>query len=256
MVITQTNICRRKHCSSTVSKLKGSLRLLPLRLLTVAIGCIGLFWGAANLRSGMVADSLRELETRLLRFESFDAKLAGRVLEATPEGDVSPCDTHAQHALMLLEIPAANSALQFGDGRVYEKDVDALEARTRQVLGCSPRDSLGWVIAFGLQVQHGELNEQTFQLLAMSYETSPNEAWIAVRRTALAVPVLLTASPRIQEEVLDEFENLVRRGFIEMPARAYAKASPAIRILLDSRVNKLDDASRREFSKAVQSSRS
>jgi hypothetical protein len=41
-----------------------------------------------------------------------------------------------------------------------------------------------------------------------------------------------------------------------MPARAYAKASPAARILLDSRINKLGSARRREFTEAVEQVRS
>jgi hypothetical protein len=158
--------------------------------------------------------------------------------------------------LMLLEIPIADAALRSGDGHAYDKHVASLETRTRHVLGCSPRDSLAWLVAFGLQVQHGVLNEQSFRLLAMSYETSQDEAWIAVRRTAVAVPVLLSASPAVQSRILNEFENLVRHRFVQMPARAYAKASSATRILLDSRINKLGSARRREFSEAVEQVRS
>ena len=239
-----------------MSRPTGSLRPLPLRLLTLAIGSLALVWGAASVGSGAVADDLRELEARLLQFASFSPAFAESTLEHTPERDISACDTHSQHALMLLEIPIADAALRSGDGHAYDRHVASLETRTRQILGCSPRDSLAWLVAFGLQVQHGVLNEQSFRLLAISYETSQDEAWIAVRRTAVAVPVLLSASPPVQARILDEFENLVRRRFVQMPARAYAKASPATRILLDSRINKLDSASRREFSEAVEQGRS
>jgi hypothetical protein len=239
-----------------VPKSAGSLRPLPLRLLTLAIGSLALIWGFASLGRGAVADDLRELEARLLRFSTFSTAFAEGTLEHTAERDVSACDTHSQHALMLLEIPMADAALRSGDGHAYDRHVASLEARTRLVLGCSPRDSLAWLVAFGLQVQHGVLNEQSFRLLAMSYETSRDEAWIAVRRTAVAVPVLLSASPAVQSRILNEFENLVRHRFVQMPARAYVRASSATRILLDSRINKLDSASRREFSEAVEQGRS
>ena len=240
----------------SVPRSTGSLRPLALPLLTLAVGSLALIWGAASLGSGAVADDLRELEARLLRFSSFSTAFTKQTLEQTPERDVSACDTHSQHALMLLEIPIADAALRSGDGLDYDRHVDSLEARTRHVLGCSPRDSLAWLVAFGLQIQHGVLNERSFGLLAMSYETSPHEAWIAVRRTAVAVPILLSASPAVQSRILDEFETLVRHGFLQMPARAYAKASPAARILLDSRINNLDSARRREFSEAVKQVRS
>lgn len=48
-------------------------------------------------------------------------------------------------------------------------------------MSCTPRDSFAWLLAFDFEVLHGRLNQHSFDLLAMSYRTSPNEAWIAIR---------------------------------------------------------------------------
>ena len=146
--------------------------------------------------------------------------------------DVSPCDNHAQRALLLMEIPLADAALRSGAARDYDERVRSLESRARQALGCTPRESFIWLVLFGLETGHGVLDQHAFDLLAMSYETSPNEAWIATRRIALAIPVVLAAPGPMQQKILGEFQDLVRTGFIELPARAYLRASGPIRALL------------------------
>jgi len=53
------------------------------------------------------------------------------------------------------------------------------------------------------------LNEQSFNLLAMSYETSPNEAWISIRRIIVAMPVVLAAPEPVRQKILFEFQQLI-----------------------------------------------
>ena len=123
-------------------------------------------------------------------------------------------------------------------------------------LGCAPRDLLVWLLLFGLENEHGLLDEHAFDLLAMSYDTSPNEAWIAVRRIVVAIPVVLFAPEPIQQKILTEFQNLIRHGFVEMPARSYLNASAPTRALLQSRVEELDPRSQKAFSDVLQKLRS
>jgi hypothetical protein len=96
------------------------------------------------------------------------------------------------------------------------------------------------------------LDENTFDLLKMSYETSPNEAWVAVRRIVVALPVIPAAPDGLRERVLTEFQVLIRHGFLEMPAVAYLNASTQIRPLLQARVDELSAAEKAEFLRAVE----
>lgn len=228
--------------------------MLVLRYLTIVIGCAGLAWGVLNATRGETADDFRELESRLLQFETFNQATAAGALASALAWDVSPCDNHAQHALLLMEIPLADAALRSGAAHDYDARVRSLESRARQALGCTPRDSFVWLVLFGLESGHG-LDQHAFDLLAMSYETSPNEAWIATRRITLAVPVVLSASGPMQQRILGEFQDLVRNGFIELPARAYSRASGPTRALLQSRIEQLDASRQKAFADAVQQQR-
>jgi hypothetical protein len=237
------------------TKQQPRFRRLLLRALTTAIGCAGLAWGLFNAPRGEAADDYRELESRLLQFETFNQTTAAGALASALAWDVSPCDNHAQHALLLMEIPLADAALRSGAARDYDERVRSLETRARRALACTPRDAFLWLALFGLETAHGVLDERAFDLLALSYETSPNEAWIAIRRIMLAIPVALSAPGPMQQRILDEFQGLVSNGFYELPARAYARASGPTRALLQSRIDKLDAPRRRAFSEALQKQR-
>lgn len=232
-----------------------SRHLAVLRCLTVIVGCAGLAWGLLNAARGEVADDFRDLESRLLQFETFTPATAAGTIASARTWDVSPCDNHAQRALLLMEIPLADAALRSGAARDYDEHVRSLQSRARAALGCTPRDSLIWLVLFGLESGHGRLDQHAFDLLAMSYETSPNEAWIATRRITLAIPVVLAAPEPMQQRILGEFQDLVRNGFIELPARAYLRASERTRILLQSRIEQLDASRQKAFADAVQKQR-
>jgi hypothetical protein len=81
----------------------------------------------------------------------------------------------------------------------------------------------------------------------MSYETSPYEAWIAVRRVTVAVPVILSAPETLQERILEEFQYLVQKRFYEMPVRAYLNAPPAVRALLQTSIDQLGAKEKEAF---------
>jgi len=63
--------------------------------------------------------------------------------------------------------------------------------------------------------------------------------------------MVLSAPAPIQQRILDEFQGLVSNGFLELPARAYVRASGPTRALLQSRIELLDASRQRAFSDAL-----
>jgi hypothetical protein len=235
---------------------KLSFRVSTLQALTLAVGLLGLSWALVNLPSSASADAFWDVEAHLLRFETYKRSAADGLLTSAAAKAVSSCDTHSQRALLLIEFPLAEVALRSGSSREFDQRMQSLEARTHQVLSCSPRDSFAWLVAFGLDIEHGILNEQSFDLLAMSYETSRDEAWIGIRRTAIAIPVVLSAPEPIRREILAEFQGLIRQGFVEQPARAYLGAAEPGRSLLQEQIDRLSPRQRQIFSQALEKLRS
>lgn len=226
------------------------------RALALALGCLGLLWGISTLPRSEAADDLRDVESRLLRTETFNRKTLIQTVASEDAQNFSPCDTHSQRALLLMEMPLAEAALRSGAAGEFDRHIQSLENRTRRVLGCAPRQSFVWLVAFNLEVLHGRLNPQSFDLLAMSYETSPNEAWIAIRRIGVAMPLVLVAPEPVRQKILFEFRQLIRNGFADDAALSYANASGPIRSLLQTQVQQLDAKRQKDFSDALQRIRS
>lgn len=235
---------------------KIPLGLYLQQALTLAIGGLGLVWGVYTLPLSEVADEFWDLESRLLHFETFSPISSARILESQASQNLSACDTHSQRAMLLIEIPLAEAALQSGATNVFDRHIQSLEARSRRILSCAPRESFVWLLMFNLEVLHGQLNAQSFNLLAMSYETSPNEAWISIRRTIVAIPLVLLAPEPVRQDILAEFRHLVRNGFVDDAARSYLAASGPIRSLLETQIGQLDLARQGAFSYALRKRRS
>jgi hypothetical protein len=149
-----------------------SRRRLVQQALTVAVGCVGLAWGIYTLPSSEAADDLRDIEGRLLRFETLSRTILAETLASQAAQSLDACDTHSQRAMLLMEMPLAQAALRSGAVDEFDQHIQSLELRARRLLSCAPRDSFVWLLLFNLEVLHGRLNQPSFDLLAMSYETA------------------------------------------------------------------------------------
>jgi hypothetical protein len=228
------------------------LRLAVQGCFTLVLAAAGLVWGFCILPISEASDDFGYFESHLLQSETFNPKTLALKLSSPAAQVVGDCDTHAQTALLLIEMRLAQAALRAGGVEEFDRRTESLASRSSRVLGCAPRQSLIWLVAFSLEVMHGRLNEHTFNLLAMSYETSPNEAWVSIRRISVALPFLLIASPLLRAEILSEFQRLIRDGFLDVAARSYLGASEPIRSLLQTQIEQLDRPRQKAFSDVLQ----
>jgi hypothetical protein len=235
---------------------QSPIGLYVRRGLILVVGCLGLIWGTFILPRSEAADELWDIESRLLRFESFDREALIQTLESRSARSFSACDGHSQRALLLMEMPLAEAALRSGAADEFDRRIQSLETRSRKILACAPRQSFVWLLAFNLEILHGRLNQRAFDLLAMSYETSPNEAWISIRRNMVATPLVLTMPEPLRQKVLFEFQQLIRYGFVEEAARSYLASSGSIRSLLQAQIALLDRRIQKAFSDTLQRLRS
>jgi hypothetical protein len=197
------------------------------------------------------ADQFRDIEDRLLRFDTVQPATLARTIESHDPQDLNVCDTHSQRAMLLAEMSLAETALRSGTVKEFDQHAKSLESRATRVLSCTPRESFVWLLVFQLQVLHGILSEHSFDLLTMSYETSPNEAWISIRRILVAMPLVLVAPKPTRQKILNEFQLLIRNGFMDVAARAYFGAPEPARSLLQTRIEQFDGSTQKAFSDAL-----
>ena len=198
-----------------------------------------------------MSDDFRDLDGRLLQFDVVKSSSATRILRDAESHALNFCDTHAQRALLLMEMPLAETALRSGAAKDFDRHLNSIEFRSRQALGCTPRDLLLWLLLFGIEIEHGDLGAHAFDLLEMSYMTSPNEGWLGVRRILVAVPGASGSAGTSSTNDSSEFERLVMNWMVENPARVYYSASGPVRALLQSRIDKLDANNKKLFYDAL-----
>jgi hypothetical protein len=223
-----------------------------LRSAAVVIGCVGLAWGLVSFTRSAAADYFEDLEGRLLRFGTYSAETSTAVLDSPAVQDLSDCDNHAQRSLLLLELPLADAALKTGASHDFDRHVRSIEDRAERVLACTPRDPLLWLVLFGLKLEHGRQDHDAFELLATSYETAPHEGWIGLRRMIVAIPLIKSIPEPLREQVLAEFQKLIRDKLPEIPARLYLGASDAVRAQLQPRIDQLDPTGRKAFASMIE----
>ncbi|WP_205502357.1 hypothetical protein [Rhodopseudomonas sp. BR0G17] len=226
-------------------------RSTTLKFVFFAIGVIGIGWAVANFHRAIAIDRFEAFTDHLLRFKTFDDSFSTTVLNSRSAHALDACDTRAQRALIMLEIPLADVALRTGATNEFDRRTTDLRTRAYQSLSCAPTESFAWLVLFGLAVQAGRLDADTFALLERSYETSPREAWIAVRRIAVAAPVASLAPDAIRSKIVSEFRQLLLDGYVELPAQAYARSHQGVKEFLDTQVEQLDVRTQLRFKAAV-----
>jgi hypothetical protein len=229
-----------------------SLFLLIRKALTLALGCAGLIWGIVTFPNSQQADNFWTLKNQLLRSENFDPTALAATLASSNLQTLSDCDSDAQLALLLIEMRLTESSLRAGDSNKFDQSSAALGLRARRALSCAPRQSLVWLVDFSLAVLHGQLDNQSFALLALSYQTSPNEAWIAIRRNFVAIPIVQLLPEASRQDVLSEFQQLIRNGFELDASRSFLRAGGPVRSLLQAKVEQLEQSRQEAFWRALQ----
>jgi hypothetical protein len=216
----------------------------------LVLSCAGLGWGLQVFPVSEDIDQLRSLRSQLLHSETFSQQALATELSSSNSQVVSECDSDAQAALLLIEMRLAEANLRAGDVTQFDQHARSLQLRAKRTLSCAPRQSFVWSIAFSLTVLHGQLDNDSMGMLALSYETSPDEAWIAIRRNFVAVPIVQLLPEALKQEVLSEFQQLIRDGFEAEASRSFLRATGPVRSLLQARVERLDAPRQEAFWKA------
>lgn len=224
---------------------------LLARLLALAVAAAGLAWGLTILPRSEASDELLDLQSQLLRSETFTPRALARTLETPSFKKLGDCDVPAQTALLLMEARVSEATLRAGAVADFDQHSRSIDSRADKVLACAPRQSFVWLMKFSQAVLRGQLDERSFVFLEMSYDTSPHEGWIIIRRSNVTVPLLQVLPEPLKAKALSDFQQLVKSDFNEEAGRLYRVASPPSRTLIQTSVEQLEPYRQKSFWQAV-----
>ena len=87
-------------------------------------------------------------------------------------------------ALAIVRLRLAEEAISDGDGTLIDQTLSTSETALRHSLSCSPTEPFLWFALFWTLLQQTNL-----KLLRMSYRLGPNEGWLSIRRSSLALAI-------------------------------------------------------------------
>jgi hypothetical protein len=215
-----------------------------LRGLTVGFGICSIAWAVFSAPVNHAEAPFAGAAAGILKAESFDSAMLSelkRQLDSTPADQLRPVglDDVAVIRLKLFETKLTDGGIRAGN-----PDFAGLEASFAVALSKNPSNSFLWFANYWLSRVRGDATDRGIKLLRMSYETGPNEAWIAQRRNPVALGSFSSLPQDLSERAFSEFVRLVQSGLYQDAANILAGPGWPIHQQLLSRLAPLDEADR------------
>jgi hypothetical protein len=219
--------------------------------LSIVISCAAFAWCVYLLPKSEDIDKFLYLKDQLLRSDIYEPTQTKRTYIELESVDLGNCEAEAQTSLLLLQLHLVENSLRTGAAAQFDEQLYDLTAHVSRALSCTPRLSYLWLLCFWSRTLSGLLDQRSIEILAMSYETGPNEGWIAIRRNALAMAIVPLAPDQLAQRIIKEFGLLVRDGFLPEAAASYSVAALPVRSALQNELFRLSNSRQTEFWQAV-----
>ena len=236
--------------TGTRTRPRRGVRLWILQSLTAGVGICSILWAFSALPAYRAEAAFEGVAHDILSGKSFDAVRLGELktkLDSMPADQLrSVAVDAAVIRLRLLDVKLAEGALAVGSPYVTDAGA-ALAAALSQ----DPSNSFLWFADYSLNRLRGGALDRGSKLLRMSYETGPNEAWIAQRRSAVALTNWISLPGDLLDQALSEFVRLVQSGLYEEAGNIVAGPGWPIHQQLLGRLAPLSEADRHAMAREL-----
>ncbi len=174
-------------------------------------------WALNEAVATYVGSDLVPYAARIVDGERFkaDALLALRPELDRLENSTGEVRPAVLRSVALIELRLAEIDLIAGHSVAGNPQFDRAATAVRRSLAVSSQDSFLWYASFWLDKARHGFRLENQRDLTLSYQTGPNEGWIAVHRNRDSVALLTALPPNLQTLVLQEFRNLVASNYID-----------------------------------------
>lgn len=232
----------------------GALSSLSLaRAFACLVGLAAIAWGGFLLPIFWEEASADSVASELLKGHAFKPQLMLADAQKADAAERSPfCDPIVLHDAVVLRLKILSNAIAARDNALINSSYNLLYSADRTALSCAPTDSFAWLTLFWLDVAKHGFERDSSAYLRLSYALAPNEGWIALRRSRLAIASLRKLPPDLASDAIDEFVKLVNTGALYPETAAiFASATPAVQSLLVEHLKSVKPIPRDIFAKAL-----
>jgi hypothetical protein len=237
-------------------KIRGRLTALTYALTQTFVCLLGLgaiAWGAflfplfwQQAQDNRVASEI--LKGRAFKFQS----LLDEARHVAAAEQTSYCNATLLHDAFVVRFAALDRAIVTANQAHIESAYAPLYDATRTALACSPADAFEWLTLFWLEVGKHGYEPDYADYLRMSYALGPNEGWIALWRSRLALALFERLPADLSNDAIEDFINLLDTGQLYPQTVAiFAAATPEAQSRIVDRLKSASAIPRQAFARML-----
>src|SRR6185312_11066251 len=124
--------------------------------------------------------------------------------------DAAPLTSRTLGRAAIVHLRQAELAFATDNRRAIDARLATLSGAIDDALANAPSDPFLWLVRFWLDNTRNGFDASHLRELRMSYALGPNEGWIAVKRSRLALAAFPGLTPTLADSAVAEFSGLVR----------------------------------------------
>jgi hypothetical protein len=239
--------------ATSISATKPSPVAMIARIAFAALAFAAISWGAFSFHESRQIGPVEAVAKRITYGDPFKTETLAGLHSAIAAIEAKEyCQPTALRAGAIIRLREFENAVSAAE-RIGIDDKRALlrESMLRS-LSCAPADSFLWLVLYWTDMTKNGFNDRHLDYLRMSYRTGPNEAWVALRRSRLALAAFPRLPPDLANEATDEFVSLVatRRVYPQAVAIMQGPGWP-IRDIIVPKLARLPENTRQDLSNAL-----
>jgi hypothetical protein len=223
------------------------------RIILIAFAFASVAWGVFSFGISREAGPVERIGKRVIYGEAFGEGVLDVLQPAMTSIEAAEdCQPNAQRAVAIIRLRKLESAVLAAARKSIDDNRIALRNSIIRSLGCAPADPYLWLILYWTDITQNGLNPRHFDYLRMSYQTGPNEAWVALKRNRLVLAAFSKLPPDLATLAGNEFVGLLatRRAYPDAVRTMRGLDVPARNFVLPKLASLPDDI-RRDFSRAL-----
>jgi hypothetical protein len=160
----------------------------------------------------------------------------------------------ASTALAVVRLRASETEAGTGARQASAAERAALGSAIAYALSIDPSNSFLWLANYWTHESSDRTTERGLASLRMSYSLAPNEAWIAVKRSPIALGSLASLPGDLKDRAMTEFVGLVQSGLYEDASRIVVGSEAHVQEMLFAELVRVNEADRAGFAKVLRRS--
>ena len=231
-------------------KFQGNLLRGLVRIVVAIGGGCSIAWALSTYPTFRHETAFAAAAQHILSGEQYSAKQLNELRSELDASSVSSFRPSVLNDIAVVRIRLVEADLALG--QVSAVELETLQGSIDIALDRNPTRSFLWLADYRLQELRSGSAAADLGLLRMSYQTGPNEGWIAVKRNPIALGVFSSLLDETKSRVIAEFSGLVRSWLYEDAANILTGPGwPVHQRLLDG-LAQLDEGHRRRFAKILE----